>query len=77
MNQQKMGYRLYRYTGNALYAKREISYEMRLTAQMMLDELCFEWNKKQLKSAIDQSIDANDKQWFLQLSQSYRSYIWE
>ncbi|MFD2761699.1 IDEAL domain-containing protein [Lentibacillus juripiscarius] len=77
MNRQKASYRFYRYTGKTLYAKREISYELRLTAQLVLDELCFNWNKQKLEMAINHSVDTGDKEQFLLLSEAYRSYIWE
>ncbi len=77
MNRQKEGYRFYRYNGKTLYAKREISYELRLNAQLVLDELCFNWNKLKLEEAINHSIDTGNKEQFLRLSKEYRNFVWE
>ena len=77
MKKQKMDYRLLRYEGKPLKAKREISYEIKLTSRLILDELCFEWNKEQLASAINRSIDTRNRELFQQLSEKYKLYIKE
>ncbi|HLS10093.1 IDEAL domain-containing protein [Lentibacillus sp.] len=77
MKKQKMAYQLYRYAGQPMKAKRDVPYELKLTAQMMLDELCFKWNKQQLVAAINHAIDTGDQEKFIQLSDEYRHYIWE
>ncbi|ASK60895.1 hypothetical protein CFK37_01050 [Virgibacillus phasianinus] len=77
MKKQKIYYRYYRYDGKPLVAKREILYEFKLTSRLLLDELCFQWNKEKLEDAINSSIDKGDKENFLKLSQAYKHFIWE
>ncbi|SDQ85602.1 IDEAL domain-containing protein [Virgibacillus subterraneus] len=77
MKKQKLVYRYVRYDGKALDAKREVSYELKLSSRMLLDELCFNWNKERLETAINSSIDTGNKKKFFQLSKEYRHYIWE
>ncbi|MFC4559128.1 IDEAL domain-containing protein [Virgibacillus kekensis] len=77
MKKQKIVYRIFRYEGNVIRAKREVTYEFRLVSRLMLDELCFTWNKETLEAAINYSIDNGDKESFLRLSEEYRHYIWE
>jgi len=77
VKKQKLIYRYYRYSGNVLHARREIPYELKLTTRLLLDELCFNWNKKRLEENINRAIDAGDKQTFLDLSEKYRHFIWE
>ncbi|HLR62103.1 MAG TPA: IDEAL domain-containing protein [Lentibacillus sp.] len=77
MNQQKMTYQLYRYAGKAMKAKRDVPFELKLSAQLVLDEMCFSWNKQKLESAINHAIDTGDREKFVQLSKEYRHYIWE
>lgn len=77
MKKQMMAYQLYRYAGKPMKAKRDVPFELKLTAKMVLDELCFEWNKQKLVSAINDAIDTDDKERFIQLSEEYRHYIWE
>ncbi|QKY68492.1 IDEAL domain-containing protein [Lentibacillus sp. CBA3610] len=77
MKKQKMVYQLYRYAGAVIEAKREVPFELKLSAQLMLDEICFSWNKQQLESAINHAIDTGDKEKFGQLCEEYRNYIWE
>lgn len=71
----KKVYRYIRSTGPVLKARREISYEIKLSSRILLDELCFKWNKKLLLSRIDQAIDTRDKELFLKLSAQYQVYI--
>ncbi|MFD1037637.1 IDEAL domain-containing protein [Virgibacillus byunsanensis] len=77
MKQQKLVYRFYRYDGKTLHAKREIPFELKLSSRLILDEICFNWNKNVLESAINSSIDKGDKEAFIQLSEAYKHFIWE
>ncbi|GGB51391.1 IDEAL domain-containing protein [Virgibacillus dakarensis] len=77
MKKQKVVYRYYRYDGNLLHAKREIPYELKLSSRLLLDELCFNWNKAQLEAAINKSIDEGNKTEFIKLSEEYKHFIWE
>ncbi|WP_010529844.1 IDEAL domain-containing protein [Lentibacillus jeotgali] len=77
MKKQKLIYQLYRYAGKPMKAKRDVPFELKLSAQLVLDEMCFTWNKQTLESAINQAIDTGDRERFAQLSKEYRHYIWE
>lgn len=77
MEKQKVIYRYYRYKGEKMYAKREISYEMQLTARLMLDEYCFNWNKNRLQEKIDDTFKQGDEEAFLRLSEEFKQYVWE
>lgn len=77
MEKARTVYEFRRYEGESLQAKREIPYEIRLQAQLILDELCFEWNKKMLEKQLNESIDTNNKKEFMRLSQLYKQYLWE
>ncbi|WP_430787869.1 IDEAL domain-containing protein [Virgibacillus flavescens] len=77
MKKQKTFYRYYRYDGKPIAAKREISYEFKLVSRLLMDELCFKWNKDKLEDAINRSIDQGDKEKFLELSKAYKHFIWE
>lgn len=72
-----MIYRYYRYEGKVLLAKRETPFEMKLIAQLILDDLCYSWNKRQLERELNEAIDRGDKEKFNQLSVAYKEYVWE
>lgn len=71
MKKQKNTYCYVRYKGQPIQAKREISYEIKLSTRLLLDELCFRWNRKRLETAINHSIDEGNKQVFIELSKTY------
>ncbi|WP_208589958.1 IDEAL domain-containing protein [Gracilibacillus suaedae] len=80
MKKHKVSYQLKVFHMNpnsVLRARREIPYEIRLASQLVLDDLCFTWNKARLEEEINQSIDDNNKETFKKLSETYNSYIWE
>jgi len=77
MEKQKQVYRYCRYNGNPLLAKREIAYEIKLSSRLLLDELCYKWNKSQLETAINQAIDTGDQEKFLEISEDYKFYTFE
>jgi uncharacterized protein YpiB (UPF0302 family) len=77
MKKEKVIYRYCRYEGKHLQAKREISYDVKLISRLVLDEICFNWNKSQLEAAINNAIDSNDKEAFMQLSKAYKYFVWE
>lgn len=72
MKKQIVFYRFMRYSGKPLSARREISFEIKLTSRLILDELCFKWNKNQLETQINHSIDENNKEKFVLLSELYK-----
>ena len=77
MKKEKLVYRYYRYDGNVLQAKREVSFELRLSSRLILDELCFNWNKEKLETALNNAIDTGNKEEFLKLSELYKKFVWE
>lgn len=74
MKKQKTVYRYNRATGPVLSAKREISYEIKLSSRLILDELCFNWNKNHLQEAINRAIDESNEETFQKLSKLYQLY---
>lgn len=74
MKKEKLIYRFYRYDGKMLLAKKETPFEIKLTARLVLDSLCYNWNKKQLLQELDKAIDHGDEQNFKQLSQAFRNF---
>lgn len=77
MKKEKVSYRFYPYEGKVLSAKREISFEIQLTSRLILDELCFNWNKKMLEEKINKSIQKGNKDEFKSVREEYLQYIWE
>lgn len=77
MKKEKIVYKFFRFEGEKLQAKRETPYEIRLYSRLILDELCFNWNKEQLEKAINSSIDHGDRDNFNKLSKKYKHFIWE
>ncbi|TXL63973.1 IDEAL domain-containing protein [Cerasibacillus terrae] len=77
MNKEKVVYRFKRHQGKVIQAKREVSYEIMLTSRLILDELCFQWNKEQLVDAINESIEKKDHEAFKKYSEAYRQFVWE
>ncbi|UOQ46781.1 IDEAL domain-containing protein [Gracilibacillus caseinilyticus] len=80
MKKHKVSYQLKVFSMNqkqVLKAKREIPFEIQLASQLVLDDLCFSWNKARLEEKINQSIDDHNKEAFEELSKTYSSYIWE
>ena len=77
MKKHKLVYRLCRYEGEVIRAKRETPFEMQLFSRMILDNLCFTWNKKQLEMQIDEAIDLGQKERFIELSELYKEFVWK
>ncbi|WP_087973375.1 IDEAL domain-containing protein [Oceanobacillus rekensis] len=77
MKKEKVVYKFCRYQGGKLQAKREIPYEIRLLARLILDELCFNWNKKRLEEDINDSIENGNREDFMKLSDEFKHFIWE
>jgi len=74
MKKQLTSYQLVCYVGEPLKAIREIPFEMKLTAQLILDELCHTWNKARLEKMIDESLINSDREGFMKLSEKYKEY---
>lgn len=77
MKKQKRPYLFIVYTGQPIHARREIPYEIKLTTRLLLDELCFQWNKTRLEEAINESLETGNRAEFYQLSEAYRLTIRE
>jgi DNA gyrase/topoisomerase IV subunit A len=77
MKKEKVNYLFCPYDGKVLIARREISFEIRLTSRLILDELCFNWNKKMLEEKINLSIQKGNKEEFASVREEYIQYIWE
>ena len=75
MKKQKVDYHYIKYKGRVLKAKREIAFEIKLSSRLLLDELCFNWNKERFINQINDSIDARDKEEFLRLSNMYNKFL--
>ncbi|HIS28800.1 MAG TPA: IDEAL domain-containing protein [Candidatus Avamphibacillus intestinigallinarum] len=65
----------HRYQGKVLTAHKEIPYDIQLSTRLILDELCFNWNKAYFEREINRSIDEKNKAAFLALSKQYKHYI--
>jgi len=78
MKKQKVIYHLNRQYGKReMKARKEIPFDFKLNARLLLDELCFTWNKNALEAEINRSIDNKQVEAFFNLSYEYRQYIWE
>ncbi|HLR81418.1 MAG TPA: IDEAL domain-containing protein [Bacillota bacterium] len=77
MKKEKTIYQLIRYDGEVIHAKREIPYDIKLSSRLILDELCFKWNKHKLLKQIDEALEEGDRNKFARLSEAYNQYIWE
>lgn len=60
-----------------IFAKREISYEIKLASTLVLDELCYNWNKSNLEEKVNEAIDHGNHDHFHELSQLYKPYTFE
>ncbi len=77
MKKQKTNYRFFRYDGKVLLARKEIPFEMKLAARLILDELCYSWNKKHIQERLDQALLDGDEKEFANLSKEFQQFIME
>lgn len=77
MKKEKIMYRFICYKGRPIDAKKEVSFEIKLVSRMVLDELCFNWNKEKLLDDLDRSFDHGNQEEFLRISEEYKQYVWE
>ena len=77
MKKQKQVLKYNRYEGKTIPARREISFELQLSSRLELDKLCFEYNRGILEAAINQALEAGDREAFMKLSMRYQEFIWE
>lgn len=62
---------------NQLDTIKEAPFEVAITARLLLDDICYRWNKEQLENAINEALDNNDHAAFMELSEKYRAYAWD
>lgn len=56
-------------------AKRnEIPYQMQLTARLLLDNLCYEWNHTYLLEQINYALDTSNEEMFTEYSLKYKEF---
>ncbi|HLS67656.1 MAG TPA: IDEAL domain-containing protein [Pseudogracilibacillus sp.] len=72
MKKERTVYKFYRYAGKAIVAKKDTPFEMKLQATLLLDDLCYTWNKEQLQRQLDEALDRRDRETFMTLSEKYR-----
>ncbi|MFD2630278.1 hypothetical protein [Oceanobacillus kapialis] len=77
MKKEKLIYKYYRYNGSEISAKKEIPFEFRLSSRMILDEICFRYNKQIIEASINDAIENGSREQFMESSQAYKQFIWE
>lgn len=77
MKKQKQILKYYRYKGKVIPARREVAFELQLASRLELDELCFDYNKEKLETAINHALATGDRESFMKLSEAYKEFIWE
>ncbi|WP_042224520.1 IDEAL domain-containing protein [Oceanobacillus manasiensis] len=77
MKKEKLIYKYKRYEGSVTSAKKEIPFEFRLSSRMILDEICFQYNKQRIEASINQAIASGNKEQFMQSSEAFKQFIWE
>lgn len=55
--------------------RNEIPYRMQLTARLILDNLCYEWNKTYLLERINHALDTSNEKLFIKYSLEYKEFI--
>lgn len=80
MKQQKLSYFLVKkkvFSKDPIYARKEISFEIKLAARLLLDESLYSGNKLRLEQKINDAIDKNNRTDFNTLSKMYQPFTWE
>ncbi|MFC0523456.1 IDEAL domain-containing protein [Pontibacillus salicampi] len=80
MERHKVSFQLkcYLFKGReVIHAKKELPFEVKLASSLVLDELCYMWNKQHLETQINEAIDKRDQERFMVLSQQYKPYTYE
>ncbi|WP_440894843.1 hypothetical protein ACS127_09710 [Amphibacillus sp. Q70] len=80
MKKEKVNYllqRTNRLIPKQLTVKRDLSFEFKLAAQLVLDQSIAGWNKAYFDREIDRAIEANNQARFNELLVYYRYYAWE
>ncbi|MFC0015987.1 MULTISPECIES: IDEAL domain-containing protein [Allobacillus] len=58
-----------------IMARKEMNYEIKLAARLILDEAIYQWNKENLETKIDAAIDNQNEKEFHRLSKQYAHYV--
>ena len=53
----------------------KLPYQMQLTARLLLDNLCYEWNHNYLVEKINYALDKSDEKMFAEYSLKYKKFI--
>lgn len=80
MKTQRISYRLKRPIntfGKTFVAQREISFEIRLCAQLMMDQVVSKSNKANFDLKINDAIDTRNKELFKEIAENDQHYAWE
>lgn len=79
MKKQKVAYLLRKqgFGKKKIQARLEISFELKLAARLILDEITYRWNKQILEQKINAAIDHGDRKEFESLSKDYQPFTWE
>ena len=56
-------------------ARKDMNYEIKLAARLILDEAIYQWNKEYLEKRIDAAIDSQNEEEFYRLSKQYAVYV--
>ncbi len=56
-------------------ARKDMKYEIKLAARLILDEAIYQWNKSHLEKRINVAIDTEDIEAFNDLSKQYAEYV--
>lgn len=55
--------------------RNEMPYHMQLTARLVLDNLCYKWNKTYLLKRINYALETSNKQLFHEYSSKYKKFM--
>lgn len=77
MKKEKVVLMFFRYDGKPVQAKREVPFEMRLQARMILDEMCFQYNRARLEENLNKALEERNKSVFVEYSEALKEFIWE
>ena len=79
MKKAKVSFRLNWFPSDekVIHAKRDLPYEIKLASTLVLDELCYNWNKTILEQQVNEAIDHGDQETFEALSRQYKPFTFE
>ncbi|KGX85303.1 IDEAL domain-containing protein [Pontibacillus litoralis] len=80
MKKQKVSYQIkstFMKGKKKVTAKKEVAFELKLASVLVLDELCYMWNKHHIEAQLNDAIDQQDKERFMELSELYKPFTHE